>query len=517
MFRFVSLAWDDTQPTISARAHEFSEQLRSRAGWHVAFQSRGLEVHTVGNRQGVNGIYPLPAERGTVVGKLFRRRELHSPCTGDLSLTASEAGRILDGNGRGLVQEFWGRYVAFVKSDLGTTNVLRDPSGTLPCFLMQQHGISLVFSWLEDVLELRSLQRPKVNWDGLQAHLTLGELGGRETTLEGVSQILPGEVVELATGRSVLLWNAIQIAQSPLQHDAADAAQALHSLVSGCALAWAACYDTILFRLSGGVDSAILLSCLANGRTASDVVCLNYHSPGADSDERGYARLAALRAGRDLVEREREKNFRLERLLQIARMPSPVSYVGRLTAGADARLAQAHSATALFTGGGGDQLFFEFPCAWPAADYLRLRGIDGGFASAVLDAARLGKVSVWNAAAMAFIDRMRPTVHAPELASRLGLLGQRALEKAPQRERFVHPALLRATALPIGKRTQAWALMHPIGYYDPFEQASAPELVNPLLSQPLVELCLRLPTFLLTQGGSRSRTCSKSLRTRYSA
>ncbi len=44
-------------------------------------------------------------------------------------------------------------------------------------------------------------------------------------------------------------------------------------------------------------------------------------------------------------------------------------------------------------------------------------------------------------------------------------------------------------------------LINPFGYYDPYLREAAPELVSPLLSQPLVELCLRLPTWLLTQGG----------------
>ncbi len=48
---------------------------------------------------------------------------------------------------------------------------------------------------------------------------------------------------------------------------------------------------------------------------------------------------------------------------------------------------------------------------------------------------------------------------------------------------------------------QTTALLYPIGYYDPFEQAAAPEIVNPLLSQPLMEYCLQLPTYLLIQGG----------------
>jgi asparagine synthase (glutamine-hydrolysing) len=43
--------------------------------------------------------------------------------------------------------------------------------------------------------------------------------------------------------------------------------------------------------------------------------------------------------------------------------------------------------------------------------------------------------------------------------------------------------------------------MYPINYYDPFEREAAPEMVNPLLSQPLVELCLRLPSYVLTRGG----------------
>ncbi len=47
----------------------------------------------------------------------------------------------------------------------------------------------------------------------------------------------------------------------------------------------------------------------------------------------------------------------------------------------------------------------------------------------------------------------------------------------------------------------AQLLLVPVGYYDPFERDAAAELVNPLHSQPLVELCLRLPTYVLTHGG----------------
>jgi asparagine synthase (glutamine-hydrolysing) len=41
----------------------------------------------------------------------------------------------------------------------------------------------------------------------------------------------------------------------------------------------------------------------------------------------------------------------------------------------------------------------------------------------------------------------------------------------------------------------------PLEYYNPFAPEASPELVHPLLSQPLIELCLALPTFTLTTGG----------------
>jgi asparagine synthase (glutamine-hydrolysing) len=243
------------------------------------------------------------------------------------------------------------------------------------------------------------------------------------------------------------------------------------------------------------------LSCLAPDATPADVLCLNYHSPGSNSDEREYARLAAARAGRDLIERERNRDFRIERVSSAARMPFPINYIGWMNAATDARLASAHSAAALFSGAGGDPLFFEFRRWWPAADYLRLKGLDRGFAAAALDAARLGRVSVWKAATLAVSELVWPCVVAREsITPSGGFFGEALRQRDLQPERFVHPHLLRPN-LPVGKHMQTASLMHPLGHYDPFEQAAAPELVNPLLSQPLVELCLGLPTYLLTQGG----------------
>jgi asparagine synthase (glutamine-hydrolysing) len=502
MFRYIGLAWNDSRPRSSIWARQLAQGLRMRPGWNAALLHSGIEVYTTGTRPGVNGAYALPGERGVVLGKLFRRSDLRTPTATDVTLTETDGEQIVQSTGRSLVRDFWGRYVAFFETADGSTRVLRDPTGSLPCFRIRHEGVTIVFSWLEDILEILSdIDAPRANWDAVAAFMLLGALGGRETAMDGVAQILAGEALDLRNDTSTVLWSAVAIAQSPTELTSAEAEVQLREIVRACTRAWAAHYETILLRLSGGVDSSILLSCLAPGATPADVLCVNYHSAGSNSDEREYARLAAGRVGRDLIERERNRDFRIEQVSRAARMPVPINYIGWMNAATDARLAAAHSAAALFTGAGGDPLFFEYRRWWPAADYLQLTGWDRGFAAAALDAARLGRISIWKTFALAAAERAWPRVATHESAGQTTVFfGEEILRKKMQRERFVHPHLLRPD-LPIGKHMQTASLMHPLGYYDPFEQALAPELVNPLLSQPLVEFCLGLPTYLLTHGG----------------
>ena len=44
-------------------------------------------------------------------------------------------------------------------------------------------------------------------------------------------------------------------------------------------------------------------------------------------------------------------------------------------------------------------------------------------------------------------------------------------------------------------------LRQPFDFYDPLGQGNEAERISPLFSQPLMELCLRIPTYVLTEGG----------------
>ncbi len=505
MFRYIALAWNPHIVNADHVARQFGQVLQAAPGWSLQQSRAGLLVFVTGGRDRVNVVYPLSGADGLVLGKLFRRSELNHRPSREVQLTDSESQAIVSSRGQALIDRFWGRYVAFLPASISDMLVVRDSGGALPCFRTRHEGVHIVFSWLEDLLTaLPLLPRPRVSWPGLAAHLLHVKISGHGTALEGIHKVLPGEVVALGEqdGACTLLWDAAAIALQPQDMAPEQAAPQLRRMVRACAQHWASCHDHLLLRLSGGVDSSILLSCLDHQATASRVTCVNYHSPGHDSDERSFARLAARRAKRELVERERDAQFHLEQVLDIARTPEPCNYVGRTGTGRmDAMLARERGADALFTGAGGDQLFFQMRGCWPAGDYLQLRGLDAGFPGALMDAARLGRVSVWRALLAAVRSVGTPSETWRSAGMQLALVNQEALPRHLLSDEIVHPALLRARKLPMGKAFQTRQLLHPLDGYDPFEREAAPELVHPLLSQPLVELCLKLPTYVLTHGG----------------
>lgn len=503
MFRYLSFSWNTASVGQSEIARQLDHALFTRRDWQPVFDSTGLRVYTAGATPGANDVYPLPSNQGIVVGRLFRRGEPAQK--GDITLTGDEAHRIAQSDGQALVDGFWGRYIAFLPSWTGEPRVLRDPTGALPCYRIEVEGVVVVLSWLEDLITLLDLPTPPVNWDAVAACMVFGRLGGRETALTGVTQVLAGELTPLSSrdGKPQKVWDAVDIARRAAELPSRAAEALLRETTMNCAQSWASCYDSIVLRLSGGVDSAILLGCLRAGVAPDRIICLNYFSPGSDSDERRYARLAAQLAGTELVERHREGGFRLEEVLKVARTPTPQNYLGTLGArGTDSEVAAARQAGAIFTGAGGDQLFFEFRTTWPAADYLRSRGFDSGFLEAVLDSAHLGRVSFWHSLRDALVGRSFKGRPADDVGRFLTLMPGEVMDAAVRNApRFAHPGWLAADDLPIGKFHQVGALISPYDYYTVFQPETSTERVNPLYSQPLLELSLSTPTYMLTKGG----------------
>ena len=507
MFRYVAFVWNDRDDAGRESARGLLERhSRMWPDWRTGLRGRGVEVRYIGAPADSSTAYELTEDGGVVLGTLFARSPEGVSSAAPQALAEADSRAMLDTNGRHLIEEFWGRYVAFLHDDPArATWVVRDPSGGMPCYLVRCRGVDLYFSWIEDVLELLD-EAMAVNWPYLIAAVCFLRQHSSGTALRQVTQVLAGECVEIRAGlsRRFFYWDPLAIANREVIEDADVAAAALRRCARDVAHAWASRYPHVLLSLSGGLDSSILLACLRDAPSRPQVTCFHCHSLGADLDERAFARAAAAKAGLGLIERARDSTFSLRPLLTLRRTPEPTHYAYFLEhSRPDARLAAERGAAAVLTGYGGGRLFYQERAQWAPGDFLHRRGLRPGFLRIALDAAQMDQVSVWRVlreAAAAYLAQHRWS--ALEEAGRMRpLLAPEVIRDARRGAEFLHPLLRHARGTPSGKLWHAHQVSQPFDFYDPLGDGNGAERISPLYSQPLIELCLRIPTYVLTQGG----------------
>lgn len=509
MFRYVAFVWDDFD--LSAREHAdlLAQRLRDlSAEWQLQIECRGARVFCAGVRPGSSEPRLLHNGSGVVLGTLFQREEGAASKRASLLFSEDESQKILASGGRRLVSDYWGRYVALLHYEAArTTRILRDPTGSLPCFATQMSGVHVYFSRLEDVSGLDG-QSFSVNWKYVAAMLCLVQLQIQSTGLNEVSRVLGGECVEHRGGHVSrgFYWNPLALAQSGEVLDEPNAAaDALRATTHDCVHAWASSYPSLVHLLSGGLDSSIILASLKQAPSRPKMACLNYYSAGSNTDERHYARLAAEGSGCEVIERERNSQLSLEPLLRIRQSPIPLDYFGFLDEGrCEAEIAREQGARVIFWGHGGDQLFYRTNAWLGAADFLVSHGVGPAVFEVALDAARMDRTSVWSVLGRAgrlYFSGRRWRVQDERTTSERTILRPDVVHDISRDTDLVHPWLRTPGGAPSGKIFHAWQLLFPAEYYNPLGSDSDPEPVTPLFSQPLLELAMRIPTWLLTRGG----------------
>jgi asparagine synthase (glutamine-hydrolysing) len=507
LFRYLVLVWHDEDCAARETARRLIDRHSSHSPeWQVALSKKGLFVGYAGTRVGSTEPHCLHGEAGVILGKLFERPGAGPSVSVPLSLNEARTRAILESRGRDLVEHYWGRYIAILHEETsGSSWVLRDPSGGLPCLTLRFGGVRLYFSSLDTVLDL-DLGPFDVNWTYLTAWVCIMRGQTHATALREVSQVLPGECVELRDDRanSTFYWDPLRIANANVIHDPEEAARSLRDVITDCARAWASCYSGITLSLSGGLDSSILYAALRDSPAKAKLTCFHYYPTGSDMDERHYARLVAQSGGSPLIERPRDSTVSLKPLLNVAPSHEPTTYLYFLEhSRLDAALAAEHHATAAFTGWGGDQLFYQHHAMLAAGDYLHYRGVGPRFLRVALDAAQMDRLSVWHVLREAFAHRFqqRRWSFRAEVARARPLIQPEVINEVYSRPPYAHPLLNDDRGTPNGKLWHASQLSSPWEFYDPLGEPGDPERVSPLYSQPVLELCLRLPVHLLTLGG----------------
>lgn len=512
MFRYIAVASTASEARGSPQDQTISDLGRAFAkGWNELPQQRGLRVFYHDAREGSLEARALPEGAGVMLGAAFQRTH---DATNDSPAprwraSTKDARAILTTRGRWLIESCWGNYVAFVlDAQRSRLWVIKDPCGELPCFLTVLNGVTVIFSSIADLIEMR-LFKFAIGRTYLAARVLLSGIAGQQP-LEGVEQISRGECVEIdfekgGPRRRQFYWHpSTFVCTSDPIEDADIAARAMRATIQSCTRAWASAHHSVIHRLSGGLDSSIIAACLQDVGDATRLCCYTYYNPRGRSDERPWARLVARRLGCQHIEWPvGPQDIELERALDMPRLVEPVPVMGYLLRRTlEQTIASEHRATAVFCGDGGDSGFGGEAFAYSLSDYLERHAFGFRALKLATQIASLTEQSTW-AVVLKSVSRWR---HGESMARLRNMLTLSSRLVSPSLkdavavpERYPHPWFSHFERVP-------WATIRRLGTLLSSPQCyhagpEAPDVIAPLYAQPAIELFLRIPLYVHFEGG----------------
>lgn len=519
MFRYIALVWDNISPHDRNDTSALSARLReSVSGWTEVVTTSGLSVFCTGSRPPSLGWQVLPGGDGAVLGSLFQTRD--DLCDPDpprpAQITERVSQAIAATRGRNLVEEYWGNYVAFFRCPHGgPTVILKDPSGSLPCFHTMHHNVHVIFSWISDCLELGL--NFTVDEEFLPQHMVGFDVFKQRSALKEVSQVHRGEALlihrppQSARGRVTreFYWTPRRFAaREQLITDADYSARAMQATVRSTARALASQHEGMLLRLSGGLDSSIIAGCIGLPRALPRFHSYTYYNPAGKSDERYWAAMAARHSGSHHIECPLNPiEARLEGIAELQPWIEPVwglQYLARTPL--ERRLATDLGATAVLCGDGGDSGFCSDSIRYFVSDLLRDRGFSPRALWLAAQVARRTEQTTWQVLYSGVRQAMGREENITDISWKLEAchlvsdeLRASIRVRAPER----HPWLKQDQQVPSSYELRLGTLIGAPEFYDLSCRAEefSPEVVSPLYSQPVIELLLRIPTYIQFHGG----------------
>jgi len=394
----------------------------------------------------------------------------------------------------------WGNFIAFT-ADGGALGIERAALTGMPLY-WSRHPAGLICASDPAMLRARP-QDIAIDWDYVAGALAYINLRTERTGLSGVHELLAGTRI-LFDGLKIAVeasWSPWDHVPPPRSTRPEELPLELEKRINDCTAAWSGSRKGIIVELSGGLDSSIVTAALA--AAGADVSAITFATPDAEGDERYFARAVADRCAIDLVEIEHnDVGIDLVSLptLFTAR-PGAYSVLG----GLDRAFAEAvpDHERPIFGGIGGDSVFHFDSTVAPVLDSWARWGLSRRTLATLRDVARASDATIWEA--------LRLSWRAHRAGPRRGwrrdvdYLDAKALPDKP----FPHPWDDGAGAVSQAKRNHAESIRRIIDFLDRPLRWEGRDVVSPLLSQPVVELCLSIPSGSWFVGG-RNRAVARA-------
>lgn len=488
--QYIAMGWRSGEVSVAGTAALVRAKGElERSGWRTVYSRPGLWVFGSGDTD--PQVLPLGVHGGVIIGDVFDA----SGATVDRALSPRSDHDDPIVLMRWLSERYWGRYVALAPCSRGRHwGVFRDPLGGLDALAWQYEDVVVAASDLPEPLLRHVAQGVSIDWRAVCGVVADPPSAHARNLLTGINAVAPGEQLTLMDGapRRDRVWSPSQIARQPCP--AGDVEADLRATIDLCVKAWTGVYAPVVAEVSGGLDSSIVASALIT--QGADVVgWINHHIDHWVGDERPYARALADHLQFDLTEiGHPDHAVRPETFMAIAGGPTP-SF-----SGADAMfdegmgaVARLSGAKGIMTGQGGDVVFFQMNTPHVAADRLWRLGFRALSWRFLYEVAEMSQQSIWSVLRAAVFGRRR------DLPGSRPYLTQHARKAARRLNRPAFLADLGRT--PRAKRLQITNLAYIQVVRGRSRRGEHAAILHPLLSQPLVELCLRIPSDQLVQGG----------------
>lgn len=487
-YKFLALAADESRTTPQIHVAAWKT-----AGMQCHLSQNGLQVFVAGDTPTLS----IPGH-GILIGRLFTRQG--QPVVGELTFDRTDVSLQ-----KYLLENFWGEYVVVEpkREDEAAIRLLRDPSGGMPCLYSVNSGAGFVTSSVSLVTELGLCNR-EVDWDFVLHTLAYTYLKSERTGLRGLRELLPGCSLDIESNHTSTraAWSPWTFVAPDRRHtDLTEASASVRDAVSLAVRAWAEVDRSLLLELSGGLDSSIVAACLR--KAEAKTICCTMVAPVPGTDERQYARQVADHLQFELLSAEIDLENAKFNFPPPQDSASPgMGILHYPVDSAISALASNLGTTSLFSGAGGDTIFCYLQGATPAADAFRERGISAGI-TAILDLSSLHRCTPTRAGRLT----LRKLIHGAKPCWRPNYeLLDRAIRNIPF---DAHPWFdTPVNALP-GDQERISDLIGTQSYRDGIARSALWPMRYPLLSQPVMEACLSVPTWMWISGG-RNRSVARA-------
>lgn len=501
---------NDAEETLQAQEN-MMDRLNSMFGpWRVVVSSGRLTILDLADKTKRMGAHRFQNGQGAILGYLF---EAETCRLGNAAyaqaqgiIQEDDVVKIVSSEASWIRDNYWGSYVAFINSN-DSLRVIRGPFSTLHCFYYELPEFHIIFSDVK-ILNLLKKGNLSLNWDIASQFMWLTDIWSEKTSVENLLSLQHGTQLNIKNQSisTSLFWDPEKYCNDVTEDDTNILIEKVRETTYECVKSWSKVVPGILISLSGGFDSSVIAGCLANIQNKPPTQCVNYfYKSGSYSDERPYARITAKRANFNLIEQEvipGSGDLRIYHRFSLLPNPYQLNPEWSLSLHT-ASIMEQHNLTAVLRGMGGDGVFGAYKGNRAAQDYVLRNGFDMGALPVALRSARLSDISIWRA----LIEMLQVRLgglgnHNSWMNSSESFWGinSDAIQFIKKRA-FIDPWSRGSSKMTPGKSIQLQEIMGNNPYYTVSDEMPFIEFIDPFLSQPLVELCLRIPYYQLQFDG----------------